>query len=57
MKILNVYRSAPDENTTKLAGIVAEGSEASEFKLYEGDVDYDKLVDMVLEADKTVCWW
>ncbi|MFH7326213.1 hypothetical protein [Desulfurivibrio sp. C05AmB] len=57
MKILHVYRSEPEADTNKLVEIVSEGREASEFKLYEGNVDYDKLVDMVFEADKTVCWW
>ncbi len=57
MKILHVYRSAPDGDTQKLASIVSEGRDSNEFKLYEGAVDYDKLVDLVLDADKTVCWW
>lgn len=57
MKILHVYRSEPDADTKKLVEIVSEGREASEYKLYEGSVDYDKLVDMVFDADKAVCWW
>ncbi len=57
MKILNVYRSEPNADIKKLVEIVTEGREAGEFKLYSGDVDYDKLVDMVYDADKTICWW
>ncbi|MFH7320797.1 hypothetical protein ACHHRT_09320 [Desulfurivibrio sp. D14AmB] len=57
MKILNVYRSEPDGDVKKLVEIVTEGREATEFKLYGGEVDYDKLVDMVFEADKAICWW
>ncbi|ADH87073.1 hypothetical protein [Desulfurivibrio alkaliphilus] len=57
MKILHVYRSEPDGDTKKLVEIVSEGREAAEFKLFEGQVDYDKLVDMVMDADKSICWW
>ena len=57
MKILHVYRSEPDSDTQQLAAIISEGREASEFKLYTEEVDYDRLVDMVFDADKTVCWW
>ncbi|MDF1615474.1 hypothetical protein [Desulfurivibrio dismutans] len=57
MKILHVYRSEPDSDTKKLVEIVSEGREAAEFKLHEGQVDYDKLVDMVMDADQSICWW
>lgn len=57
MKILHVYRSEPDADIKKLVEIVSEGREAGEYKLYEGSVDYDKLVDMVLDADQTISWW
>lgn len=57
MKILHVYRSAPDGDTKKLVEIVSEGRDAADFTLYEGQVDYDKLVDMVMESDQTICWW
>jgi len=57
MKILHVYRSAPDGDTKKLVEIVSEGRDAADFKLFEGQVDYDKLVDMVMESDQTICWW
>nr|MBF0223146.1 hypothetical protein [Desulfobulbaceae bacterium] len=57
MKVLNVYRSAPDEVTSKLAAIVSEGNEAQSFDLNVDAPDYDALVDMVFNADKTYCWW
>jgi hypothetical protein len=57
MKVLNVYRNKPNDDTKKLAAIVSEGNEAKSFNLYEGNADYDKLVDMVFAADKTICWW
>ncbi len=57
MKILNVYRSAPNETTQKLVEIVSEGREADSFDLNVDSPDYDNLVDKIFAADQTVCWW
>jgi hypothetical protein len=57
MKILNVYRSEADDTTKKLVAIVSEGNESESFDLNVDAPDYDKLVDMVFDADKTICWW
>ena len=57
MKILNVYRSAPDDTTKKLVDIVSEGREESNFDLNVDSPDYGKLVDMIFDADQTICWW
>ena len=57
MKILHVYRSAPSETTKKLVEIVSEGREGTSFDLNVDNPDYDALVDMVLAADQTICWW
>ncbi len=57
MKILNVYRSEPDDTTNKLVTIVSEGNESESYDLNVDAPDYDKLVDMVFDADKTICWW
>jgi hypothetical protein len=57
MKILNVYRSKPDETVNKLVEIVSREREADSFALYEDKPDYDKLVDKIFAADQTSCWW
>ena len=57
MKILNVYRSEPNDTTKKLVAIVSEGNESESFDLNVDAPDYDKLVDMVFDAEKTICWW
>jgi len=57
MKILHVYRSAPSETTKKLVEIVSEGREKDNFDLAVAKPDYDALVDKVLAADQTICWW
>ena len=57
MKVLNVYRSEPDETTKKLAEIVSRDREADSFDLNVDSPDYDQLVDKIMDADKTICWW
>ncbi len=57
MKILNVYRSAPDEVVQKLVEIVNRDRETDKFDLTVENPDYDSLVDKIFEADQTICWW
>ncbi len=57
MKILNVYRSEPDDTTKKLVEIVTRDREADSFDLYVDSPDYDALVDKIFAADQTISWW
>ena len=57
MKILNVYRSEPDEVTKKLVEIVTRDRETDTFDLNVANPDYNQLVDKIFAADKTICWW
>ena len=57
MKILNVYRSVPDETTKKLVEIVTRDRESDSFDLHVDNPDYDALVDKIFDADQTICWW
>ena len=58
MKILHVMRSAePTEDVQKLIDIVSEGRDNETFNLDVAEPDYDKLIDMVYDADQTICWW
>lgn len=57
MKILNVYRSVPDETTKKLVEMVNRDRESDTFDLHVDNPDYDQLVEKIFAADKTICWW
>ncbi|MBU4118690.1 MAG: hypothetical protein KJ555_08005 [Proteobacteria bacterium] len=57
MKLLNVYRSEPSDDTKKLVEIVSEGREAEAFNLNVESPDYSALVDKVFSVDQTICWW
>jgi hypothetical protein len=57
MKVLNVYRSEPDEVVKKLVSIVTRDREKDSFDLNVETPDYDALVDKIFAADQTICWW
>ncbi len=57
MKVLNVYRSEPDDTVKKLVEIVTRDREADSFDLTVDSPDYDQLVDKIFAADQTICWW
>ncbi len=57
MKILNVYRSEPDDTVKKLVEIVTRDRESESFDLSVDSPDYDALVDKIFAADQTICWW
>jgi hypothetical protein len=57
MKILNVYRSEPDDKVQKLVEIVTRDRESDNFDLNVDSPDYDQLVDKIFAADQTICWW
>jgi hypothetical protein len=57
MKLLHILKSEPDANTKSLMAILSEGNEASEFPLYDGPVDYERLINTIFANDKVVSWW
>ena len=57
MKVLHVLKSVPDETVNMLKSAFAQSDEVQQFEMYKGDVDYDKLIDLVFESDKVICWW
>jgi hypothetical protein len=57
MKMLHIYRSQPDDTVNKLVEVINEGNEAESFDLSTDNPDYDKLVEMLFEADKAITWW
>ena len=51
-------RSAePADDVKKLIDIVSEGRDNETFNLDVEAPDYDKMIDMVYDADQTICWW
>ena len=57
MKILHILRTEPDETVEKLSLFISRDSETSVAVLYQGEVDWLKLVDDIFAHDKVICWW
>jgi hypothetical protein len=57
MKILHVFRSQPDATTRELVAVLSREREATEFPLYQQPVDYDRLLDLILNHDQVISWW
>ena len=57
MKTLHISKTEPDNNTKVLMDSISQGEETTVFKLYDEDADYEKLIDLIFEYDKTVSWW
>ena len=57
MKHLHIYRSKPTKEILETVKCLSEGNEISTFSLYEGEVDYSKLVEAIFSHDKVVSWW
>jgi hypothetical protein len=57
MKTLFIFKSEPDETTRALENIASQGGEVTRFSLYGEDADYGKLIDLIFENEKVICWW
>jgi len=57
MKILQIYRTEPNDDVKTLVEILNRDRDADEFKLYGDNPDYDELITKIFDADKNVCWW
>lgn len=63
MKILCVYRHKVSTENPEIRKIVEKlkekGNEVIEFNLFEAksDADFDRFIDLIWEADKTISWW
>ena len=57
MKILHILRTEPDETVEKLSVFISRESETSVAVLYQGEVDWHKLVDDIFTHEKVICWW
>lgn len=55
--ILHILRSAPYEGTRNLmSGLSTEGN-THMLKLYEGEIDWEGVVDAIFNHTRVVCWW
>jgi hypothetical protein len=57
MKTLHILKTEPDNNTRALIDSISQGEESAIFRIYDENVDYEKLIELIFEYDKTVSWW
>jgi hypothetical protein len=57
MKTLHILKTEPDNNTRALIDSISQGEESAIFRMYDENVDYEKLIELIFEYDKTVSWW
>ncbi len=57
MKFLHILRSEPDAITTQLIAQLPRGAAPVEVPLYQGRVDYARLVAQIFESERVICWW
>jgi hypothetical protein len=57
MKTLHIFRSKPTEEVLNLVKSLSEGQESDTVFLYEGKIDYTKLVENIFSHDKVISWW
>ena len=56
MKVLHILKSEPDDAVTGFLEAFTE-QEVTTIRLFEGEVDWEKLVDEIFANDKIICWW
>ena len=57
MKMLHIFKTEPDKDTQTLVNIISGGEEVSEFELFAETPDYERLIDLIFENEKVICWW
>ena len=57
MKVLQILRTEPDDTVQYLSEFVSMENDAPAVLLYQGEVDWLKLVDDIFAHDKVICWW
>ena len=57
MRVLHILRSNPDETVEKLIEHMSDTDETTVQPLFQGDIDWSRLVDDIFAHDKVICWW
>jgi hypothetical protein len=57
MRILHLLRTEPCTTVVKLIECFSDEEENAVEPLYQGDVDWERLVDDIFSYDRVICWW
>lgn len=56
MRTLHILKTPPDETVEALRTPFADQPEKM-VALYEGEVDWEALIDDIFAAETVICWW
>ena len=57
MRTLHILKSEPDNTWERIIEHLTEKEEATVQPLFQGNVDWERLVDDIFAHDKVICWW
>ena len=57
MKVLHIMRSEPDKVVQILVRGISKDKANQAVLLYEGNVDYERLIEDIFASDRVVVWW
>ena len=57
MRILHLVRSECDETAKILMQEVSTNVENNILPLFQGNVDYDQLLEEIFSSEKVISWW
>jgi len=57
MKNLHILRSEPTPMTLKFIQATSNDEGNEQFKLYQEDIDYNRLINEIFSSDRVICWW
>jgi hypothetical protein len=57
METLHLIRSVPDAMTENLITELSNGCSVKTLKLYETEIDWENVVDLIFSHDHVICWW
>ena len=53
---LHILKTKPDNTTMALITALGGNEEETLVKI-DDSTDYEKLIDMIFEHDRVICWW
>jgi hypothetical protein len=56
-RVLHILKTKPDEIQNHLISDLCKGRKCVQIPLFEENVDYEALVDLIFECEEVVTWW
>ena len=57
MRTLHLLRTEPSITVERLIEYYSDEEECAVEALYQGDIDWSRLVDDIFSYDRIICWW